>query len=60
MFLDSGRVYSGSAESGKMKLGYGIGMRLESLNGTLSMDYGLARGDSFLKGKIHVSLGAVF
>jgi outer membrane protein insertion porin family len=54
MFLDSGKV------AGNVKVGYGIGMRLESLNGTVSMDYGLAKGDSILKGKIHVSLGAVF
>jgi len=60
IFLDGGRVYTRDKESGKIKLGYGAGMRLESVNGTLSVDYGLAKGDSILKGKIHVSLGAVF
>lgn len=60
LFLDSGKVYNEGGESNKIKLGYGIGLRLESLNGAINMDYGLAKGDSILKGKIHVSLGAVF
>jgi outer membrane protein insertion porin family len=62
LFLDSGSVYNKSVDNGigKLKIGYGLGMRLESMNGLISMDYGLAKGDSILKGKIHVSLGAVF
>jgi outer membrane protein insertion porin family len=62
LFLDSGSVYnkSGNNGLGPLKIGYGLGMRLESMNGLISMDYGLAKGDSILKGKIHVSLGAVF
>ncbi|MDQ1318213.1 MAG: Omp85 protein [Candidatus Poribacteria bacterium] len=62
LFLDSGSVYNklGDNSLGPLKIGYGLGMRLESMNGLISMDYGLAKGDSILKGKIHVSLGAVF
>lgn len=60
LFLDGGSIYSKSDGLSSLKLGYGFGMRLESMNGIISMDYGLAEGDSVLKGKIHVSLGAVF
>jgi outer membrane protein insertion porin family len=62
LFFDSGTVYNKSDHNGlnPLKIGYGLGMRLESMNGLISMDYGLAKGDSILKGKIHVSLGAVF
>jgi len=62
MFFDSGTVYNRSEHNGlsSLKSGYGFGMRLESVNGLISIDYGLAKGDSVLKGKIHVSLGAVF
>jgi len=62
LFLDSGSVYNKSVDNGmgSLKIGYGLGMRLESMNGLISMDYGLAKGSSILKGKIHVSLGAVF
>jgi outer membrane protein insertion porin family len=59
LFLDNGWVYNKSVDN-VLKIGYGLGMRLESLNGLISMDYGLAKGDSILKGKIHISLGAVF
>ncbi len=60
LFLDSGTVFSQLDQFNKLKVGYGLGMRIESMNGTISIDYGLAKGESMLKGKIHVSLGAVF
>ena len=43
-----------------LRVGYGIGARLESRGGILRINYGLAAGDSPLRGKIHVNLGAAF
>ena len=43
-----------------LRVGYGFGARLESKGGILRLNYGLAAGDSLLRGKIHVSLGASF
>ena len=43
-----------------LRVGYGFGARLESRGGILRINYGLAAGDSLLRGKIHVSLGAAF
>lgn len=60
LFLDGGSVYNTDNALGPLKLGYGLGMRLKSRTGLINMDYGLARGDSILSGKIHVSLGASF
>jgi outer membrane protein insertion porin family len=59
-FLDGGSTYNRENGLSPLKLGYGVGMRLRSQTGLVSMDYGLARGDSILSGKIHVSLGATF
>lgn len=44
----------------RLRIGYGFGARLESKGGILRLNYGLAAGDSLLRGKIHVSLGASF
>ena len=44
----------------RLRVGYGVGARLESRGGILRLNYGLAAGDSLLRGKIHVSLGASF
>ncbi|MCY3741216.1 MAG: BamA/TamA family outer membrane protein [Candidatus Poribacteria bacterium] len=44
----------------RLRVGYGIGARLESKGGILRINYGLAAGDSPLRGKIHVNLGASF
>ena len=44
----------------KLRVGYGVGARLESKGGILRINYGLAAGDSPLRGKIHVNLGASF
>ena len=59
-FLDGGSIYNRGNSLSPLKLGYGVGMRLKSRTGLVSMDYGLAKGDSILNGKIHVSLGATF
>ncbi len=44
----------------RLRVGYGVGARLESKGGILRINYGLAAGDSPLHGKIHVNLGASF
>ena len=44
----------------RLRVGYGFGARLESKGGILRLNYGLAAGDSLLRGKIHISLGASF
>ncbi|MDE0682507.1 MAG: BamA/TamA family outer membrane protein, partial [Candidatus Poribacteria bacterium] len=44
----------------RLRMGYGVGARLESKGGILRINYGLAAGDSPLRGKIHVNLGASF
>ncbi len=61
-FLDMGSVTSVDkpSEFGKLRVGYGIGARLESKGGIIQLDYGLAAGDSALRGKVHVKLGAAF
>ena len=43
-----------------LRVGYGFGARLESRGGILRINYGLAAGESLLRGKIHVNLGAAF
>ena len=44
----------------RLRVGYGLGVRLESKGGILRLDYGLAAGESALRGKIHINLGAAF
>ena len=44
----------------RLRVGYGVGARLESKAGILRINYGLAAGDSPLRGKIHVNLGTSF
>ncbi len=44
----------------RLRIGYGFGARLESRGGILRLNYGLAAGESVLRGKIHVNLGASF
>ena len=38
------------------KLGYGVGLRIDSKAGLLGLDYGLGQGDSFSQGKIHFGI----
>ena len=62
VFTDLGSVTSIEEPSvfDRLRVGYGCGARLESNSGILRIDYGLAAGDSLLRGKIHVNLGASF
>ena len=61
-FLDMGSVtfVDKPSEFDRLRVGYGIGARLESKGGIIQLDYGLAAGDSALRGKVHVKLGAAF
>jgi len=36
-----------------VRLGYGLGLRIDTKAGLLGLDYGLGKGDSFSQGKIH-------
>jgi outer membrane protein insertion porin family len=42
--------------SSAIKLGYGLGLNIETGFGILSVSYALAKGDSFSQGKIHFGL----
>ena len=58
IFLDSG-YYSREEEGGRKegyKLGYGLGLRLETGLGIMGIDYGLGEGDGLFNGKVHVGL----
>jgi len=55
LFLDLG-----TTDPPQLQISYGVGARLEAQSGRLNLCYGLARGDSILGGKIHVSLGTAF
>ena len=61
-FVDLGAVTKVDAPTtfDPLRVGYGLGIRLESKGGILSMDYGLAKGSSPLQGKLHVNLGTSF
>lgn len=61
-FIDLGSVsqVKRTSKFEPIKVGYGVGTRIESKGGLISLDYGLASGDSVLQGKIHISLGANF
>lgn len=62
VFVDLGSVSQIQKPStfDPIRLGYGIGMRLESRGGLLRIDYGLGEGNSALQGKIHVNIGTSF
>ena len=62
VFVDLGSVTQINQPSvfDPIRVGYGLGMRLESRGGLLRIDYGLAEGSSALQGKIHVNLGTSF
>ena len=58
LFLDSG-FYQRKEENGEVrdtKIGYGMGLRLDTRLGVMGIDYGLGEGDGLMQGKIHVGL----
>ncbi|MBD3384333.1 BamA/TamA family outer membrane protein [candidate division KSB1 bacterium] len=58
-FLDSG-YYSRNGDISNigttLKVGYGIGFRLETGLGVMGIDYGLGEGDGIMNGKLHIRL----
>ncbi len=54
LFMDTG--YFSNQNEQNFKLGYGFGFRLETGLGMMGVDYGMARGDGALAGKVHVGL----
>jgi outer membrane protein assembly factor BamA len=63
VFVDAGtfqrREVSGTLTRGT-KVGYGIGIRLETKLGVMGVDYGLGEGDGLSRGKVHVGLKNAF
>ncbi len=61
-FVDLGAVTELNRPSvfDSFRVGYGLGMRLESKGSLMRINYGLAEGNSVLQGKIHVNLGTSF
>jgi outer membrane protein insertion porin family len=59
VFLDSG-YYSRNGDISNigttLKVGYGIGFRLETGLGIMGIDYGLGEGDGIMNGKLHIRL----
>jgi outer membrane protein assembly factor BamA len=63
LFTDAA-VYDGpggAAGAGhRVKVGYGLGIRLETGLGIMGVDYGLCEGDGLSRGKVHVGLKNAF
>lgn len=63
VFADAGsyqrREASGDLVRGT-KIGWGIGIRLETKLGVMGVDYGLGEGDGLSQGKVHVGLKNAF
>ncbi|MEK6572348.1 MAG: hypothetical protein AABZ61_13315, partial [Bacteroidota bacterium] len=61
-FLDTGYYFRpaderrGVLSSEALKVGYGIGFRVETSLGVLGVSYALGRGDTFSSGKIHFAI----
>jgi outer membrane protein assembly factor BamA len=59
VFADAGMYQRRERDRGLIredKIGYGFGIRLETRLGVMGVDYGLARGDDLIQGKVHVGL----
>jgi len=63
LFTDFG-MYQRKEKSGEIlrnfKIGYGTGMRVETPIGIMGIDYGLAYGNSFSQGRIHIRVINMF
>lgn len=57
-FLDAG-TYS-EDDGWRLVAGYGLGVKWQTRAGMLGIDYGVALGDSPLRGKVHLSLATGF
>ena len=59
LFLDTGMYQRREKELGLVKgtkVGYGFGVRLETRVGLFGIDFGLGKGDSLMRAKVHVGL----
>ncbi|MFQ5863963.1 MAG: outer membrane protein assembly factor [bacterium] len=64
VFLDTGYFFREEVQGGFLekkniqdaKIGYGLGLRIDTKLGFFGIDYGLGEGDSLSNGKVHVSL----
>ncbi len=64
LFLDAGHYFyrrqdprsDGLLEISGEKIGYGLGLRVESRLGIMGVDYGLGEGDGLTEGKVHFGL----
>ena len=61
-FVDTGSIIKSNTSMTfePIKIGYGLGARIESRGGILRINYALSRGSPLSQGKIHVNLGASF
>ncbi len=61
-FVDGGYYFvpenrsTGSASQQFFKVGYGIGVQMETALGIIGTSFALGEGDSFLEGKVHIGL----
>ncbi|MFQ6116125.1 MAG: BamA/TamA family outer membrane protein, partial [bacterium] len=62
LFLDTGYFFREEVHDDLLKkiqdakIGYGVGLRIDTKLGLFGIDYGLGEGDSLSNGKVHVSL----
>jgi outer membrane protein insertion porin family len=55
-YLRNGDALKNIPEASAVKLGYGLGLNIETGLGVLNVSYALAKGDSFSDGKIHFGI----
>ncbi len=55
-YLRNAEISRGITKSQGFKIGYGVGLNIETGLGVLSVSFALAKGDTFAKGKIHFGL----
>ena len=58
-FLDIGDIRQGSTGIGP-RVGYGVGVNLDSRGGLIQLQYGLSPGTALVDGKVHIRLGTAF
>jgi outer membrane protein insertion porin family len=61
-FVDVGYFSRNEGDDGRdsAKVGFGMGMRIETRLGFFGIDYGLGQGDGLSNGKVHISLQNAF
>jgi outer membrane protein insertion porin family len=59
-FFREEMLQDAKAQIKETRLGYGIGLRIDTRLGIFGIDYGLGEGDGLSDGKVHVGLSNVF